>query len=126
MQDAADDNPARLSEAQRLSLLERDSRDHAKTLSIIVDKMGKGFSEEQLDQMRGVLNDVLADAGLRVNEPHDQDAAREDFRFIRRLRLAWDSAGKKVGNAVLFGALGILGSIIGLGFWAWLSQHLNK
>ncbi len=112
--------------ARRLDILEHDSQQHARIITEHVEKVGKGFSDEQMDQMRQLFSEVLADAGLRVEEPRDQDAAREDFRFLRRLRLNWDGAVSKVGNAVLLGLIAVGGTIIGLGFWAWLSSHLNR
>lgn len=112
--------------SHRLNALEQASVQHARIITEALEKVGKGFSDEQLAQMRALFADVLADAGLRVDEPDHQDAAREDFRFLRRLRLAWDGGVNKAGNAVMMAALGILFAIIGAGFWAWLSQHLPK
>jgi hypothetical protein len=122
----SDENPARLSDDQRFALLERDSRDHAKTLSTIVDKIGKGFTDEQMAQLRAAFRDELADAGLRIDGPEHVDDAREDFRFLRRLRLIWDSSVSKVGSAVLTALVGVAFIIIGAGFWAWLSQNIHK
>ena len=122
---ATDDNPAGLSAEQRLALLERDDRDHARILTELV-QASRSFTDEQLEQLRTLFREELADAGLRIDGPEHVDEAREDFRFLRKLRQAWDSAGNKVGNAVLFGVIGIAGSIIGLGFWAWLSSNLHK
>lgn len=119
-----DENPARLSEGQRLTLLERDTRDHARTITELV-KAGRGFSEEQIAQIRAAFREELADAGLRLDEPKHQDEAREDFRFLRRLRHNWDGAVSKTGNAVLLAVIAIVGTIIGLGFWAWLSNNLK-
>lgn len=112
--------------AHRIEALERDSQAHARIITEHVEKVGKGFSEEQLDQLRQLFREELANAGLRIDEPEHQDAAREDFRFLRRLRLAWDAAGQRVGNAVLLAFVGVLATIIGLGFWTWLSQGLSR
>jgi hypothetical protein len=120
-----DDNPARLTEDQRLTLLERDAREHARALTGIVERIGKGFTDEQIDQIRTAFRQELAEAGLRLDEPEHQDAAREDFRFVRRLRLAWDGAVKKVGNAVLLAIVGVVAVIFGLGFWAWINQNIG-
>lgn len=120
------DNPAHLNDEQRLTLLERDARDHAKSLSTIIERIGKGFTDEQIAQIRAAFREELAEAGLRLDEPEHQDAAREDFRFVRRLRLAWDGAASKVGNSILYGALGVLAVILGMGFWAWINQHIGK
>jgi hypothetical protein len=121
-----DDNPAQLSIEQRLTLLERDDRDHARIITEIVEKTRRGFSDEQIAQIRAAFRDELADAGLRLDDAEQQDLAREDFRFLRRLRLSWDGAVSKVGNAVLLGIIAVGGTIIGLGFWAWLSSNLHK
>lgn len=123
---ATDENPAALSDDQRMTLLERDSRDHAKTISSIVGKLGKGFTDEQMAQLRAAFRDELADAGLRIDGPEHVDDAREDFHFLRRLRTIWDSSVSKVGSAVLTAIVGVLFIIIGAGFWAWLSNGLHK
>jgi hypothetical protein len=120
-----DDNPAKLTVEQRLTLLERDDRDHARILTELV-QAGRSFTDEQLTQIRHAFREELAEAGLRLDEPEHQDAAREDFRFVRRLRLTWDGAVSRVGNAVLLAFVGVLFAIIGAGFWAWLSSHLPK
>jgi hypothetical protein len=125
MPGTSEENPARLSDPQRLALVERDTRDHSRILTELI-AAGRSFTDEQMDQIRTAFREELADAGLRIDGPEHVDDAREDFRFLRRLRMAWDSAGHKVGNAVLFAVLGIAGSIIGLGFWAWLSSNLHK
>jgi hypothetical protein len=116
----------RLSVEQRLARLERDDVDHARIIGEIVDKTSRGFSDAQIDQIRAAFREELAAAGLRIDEPKDQDQAREDFRFLRRLRLIWDAAVSKVGSAVLTAIVGVLFIIIGAGFWAWLSSNLHK
>lgn len=121
-----DDNPAHLTDDQRITLLERDARDHAKSLSTIIERIGRGFTDEQIAQIRAAFREELAEAGLRLDEPEHQDAAREDFRFVRRVRLAWDGAASKVGNSILYALLGIIAVIIGMGFWAWVNQNIGK
>lgn len=79
-----------------------------------------GFTSEQLEQLRSVFREELADAGLRIDGPEHVDDAREDFRFLRRLRLNWDGTAKRVGNAVLGALITIALAIIGSGFWVWL------
>jgi len=107
---------------QRLELLERDSRDHAKSLTEIIQKVSGGFTPEQLAQLRAAFREELAAAGLRIDEPQHVDDAREDFRFLRRLRLNYDSAAKKVGSSVLMAVIGIAGVIAALGFWQWIGR----
>ena len=116
---------AGLSNEERLALLERDARSHARSLTSIV-QAGKSFTSEQLEQLRMALREELADAGLRVDGPDHIDDAREDFRFLRRLRLNWDGATRKVGSSVLWALIVVVGGIISLGFWAWLGKGLGK
>lgn len=89
-----------------------------------------GFSPAQLAQletmMRKAMREELADAGLRIDGEDHQEAAREDFRFIRRLRIGYDDAVKKIGNAVLISLIAIGVTIFGLGWWAWLGKNLLK
>lgn len=115
----------RLSAEERVELLERDTRALARQHTAFVSA-SKSFSAQQMEQLRNLFRDELADAGLRVDEAEHQDAAREDFRFLRRLRLSWDGAVSRTGNAVLLAVIGIAATIIGLGFWAWLGSNINK
>jgi len=108
----------------RLSAVERDSRDHAKSLTALV-QASQEFSEEQIAQIRAAFRVEWGAAGLRLDDPAHQDEAREDFRFLRRLRLNWDGAVNKTGNAVLIAIIAIVGTIIGLGFWAWINNNLK-
>ena len=88
------------------------------------------FTPAQLAQLETVIRKAVREefavAGLRLDEAEHQDAAKEDFRFLRRLRLNWDGAVSKIGNAVLLAIIAVGGTIIGLGFWAWLSSNLHK
>ncbi len=84
------------------------------------------ISEEQLraiieDACRDAVRTELENAGLLVNEADHREAAREDFRFVRKLRLRFDKTGNAIGNAVLlaFGTvvvalLALMGKAIGL------------
>ena len=110
----------------RLNALEQASQQHARIITEHVEKVGRGFSDEQIAQIRAAFREELADAGLRLDDAEHQDLAREDFRFLRRLRLSWDGAVSRIGNAVLLAIIAIGGTIIGLGFWAWLSSNLHK
>lgn len=81
--------------------------------------MSDAFSSEQLNQLRSVLREELADAGLRVDGPEHVDDAREDFRFLRRLRKGVDGTAAKIGWTVI---AAIVGGVIwlvtnGLNFW---------
>ena len=67
--------------------------------------MNDAFSPEQLAQMRevvkGAVRDEFADAGLRLDDASHQDEAKEDFRFVRRLRHSVDGAAGKVGMTII-------------------------
>jgi hypothetical protein len=70
------------------------------------------ISEDRLraiieDACRDAVRSELEQAGLLIDEPGDREEAREDFRFVRRLRLRFDRTGNAIGNAVLL-ALGTL------------------
>lgn len=83
--------------------------------------MSDEFTPTQIQQLRLVLREELADAGLRIDGPEHVDDAREDFRFLRRLRENWDGASKKVGNTILGAIVSLLLAVLGAGFWAWIS-----
>ncbi|MDC9825689.1 hypothetical protein PRN20_18295 [Devosia sp. ZB163] len=84
------------------------------------------FTPEQLRQLASVVKaavrEELADSGLRLDGSEHQDEAREDFRFLRRLRIGWDGTAAKIGNWVLVGVLVVAGSIIATGFWTWINS----
>lgn len=79
---------------------------------------GDSFSPAQMDQLRQVLRDELADCGLRVDGDH-QDDARRDFMFLRSLRQATNGIAAKVGWFIIFAILGGILWIIQLGISAW-------
>jgi hypothetical protein len=117
-----DDRPRdKRTTSERLDLLERDVRSHARSLTAIVDA-GKSFSKEQMEQLRVVFREELSDAGLRIDGPDHIDDAREDFRFLRRWRLNYDGASRRVGNAVLGAIVALALAIGGAGFWAWFKN----
>lgn len=82
-----------------------------------------GFTAEQLKQIEAVVRlsvrEELNDAGLRVDGAEHQDEAREDFRFIRRLRKRVDGAASKVGMTVLLAIISALIWLVvqGANFW---------
>ncbi len=121
-EDADDLGRRRLPLEQRVGLLERDRAQQSRTITELVNKIGKGFSEEQLAQIRKAMREELADAGLRLDNADHQDEAREDFRFLRRFRLGWDGSAKKIGNAILLALIAIAGVVIASGFWAWINS----
>lgn len=112
----------KMTNTQRIELLEHDREKQSLVLTGLIDKMGKGFTPEQLAQIRTAMREELADAGLRLDGAEQQDEAREDFRFLRRFRLAWDGSTRKVGTAVLTALIGVALIIFGSGFWHWISS----
>lgn len=118
-----------LSTEERLDLIERDLRSHARSLTVMtktLNALGEGFSDKQLEQLREAVSAAFANVGLRVDDGDHVDDAREDFRFMRRLRLLWNSAAGKVGTAVLLAVVGVVFAILGTGFWGWLGSNLHK
>jgi hypothetical protein len=85
--------------------------------------MSDAFSPEQLAQLEGVVRkavrEEMGDFGLRVDGPDHIDQAREDFRFMRRLRKAVDGVASKVGIAVIMAILGAVLWLVnsGMNFW---------
>lgn len=83
----------------------------------------EGLTVEQLRQIEAVVRlavrEELNDAGLRLDGAEHQDEAREDFRFVRRLRKRVDGAASKVGMAVILAITsGIIWLVMqGLNLW---------
>lgn len=69
----------RMTLGKRVELLERDRAQQSRVLTAIVDA-GKTFTPEQIAQLRAVMREVFAGAGLRLDDAENQDEAREDFR----------------------------------------------
>ena len=63
------------------------------------------FTAIQLAQLkmavREAVKEEMADAGLRVDDSQHQDEAKEDFRFVRRLRKSIEGAAGKIGAAIV-------------------------
>lgn len=82
-----------------------------------------GFSPEQKQElefiMRKAVREELADAGLRLDGPDHQDMAREDFRFLRKLRFSIQGAEAKIGWAVITALIGAAIYLFTLGTNAW-------
>lgn len=83
----------------------------------------EGLTVEQLRQIEAVVRlavrEELNDAGLRLDGVEHQDEAREDFRFVRRLRKRVDGAASKVGMAVILAITsGVIWLVMqGLNLW---------
>ena len=84
------------------------------------------FSPEQLAQIstvvKAAVHEAWADAGLRIDQPEHQDEAREDWRFLRKLRTGIDGLASKIGWAVIAAILGGVVWVVQLGLNAW--KHL--
>lgn len=120
--DDADEMRRHLTDQERLALIERDLRSHARSLTVITKTLSGGFSEKQLVQLREAVREAFGDIGLRIDDADHVDDAREDLRFLRRFRESWDGAARKVGTTVLVAAVSVGLTIVGAGFWAWLSS----
>lgn len=81
--------------------------------------MSDGFTPEQLAQLRQALREELAEAGLRVDGPDHVDEAREDFRFVRKMRKAVEGIAAKIGWSVIAAVVGAVLWLVtnGLNFW---------
>lgn len=112
---------SKMTMTQRVELLEHDREAQSRVLTALVDG-SQTFTPAQVAQLRAVMVDVLGDAGLRLDQPESEDEAREDFRFLRRLRKSFDGASTQIGRSLLLGVIGIAGVIISLGFWQWISN----
>lgn len=76
-------------------------------------------ADELKSLIRDAVREEFRDAGLRVDAAEHQDEAREDFRFLRRMRNAFDGAAAKIGYTIL---VAVAGGVIwlvtqGLNFW---------
>lgn len=68
------------------------------------------------DELKALIRDAVREefsaAGLRIDDADNRDEAKEDFRFLRRLRQRTDSVANKIGMAIitviLLGAAGML------------------
>ena len=85
-----------------------------------------GFTAEQLKQLENIIRssvrEELNDAGLRLDGADHQDEAKEDFRFIRRLRKRVDGAASKVGMAVILAITSGLIWLVMQGLNLWKGQ----
>lgn len=111
--------PSKLTTNQRLLLLERDTRSHARSLTTIVENLGAGFSPVEMKQLRDMFREELADAGLRIDGPEHVDDAREDFRFLRRFRVGMNGLAGKIGWAVIIAIVGAAITLFTMGLNAW-------
>jgi hypothetical protein len=69
--------------------------------------------------MRKAVRQELDAAGLRIDEPEARHEAREDFRFLRRMRNVVDGAAAKVGSIILITLAGGFIWLVTQGFNVW-------
>ena len=78
----AEDEPAddlgrgNLTLEKRVELLERDRAQQSRAITELVQKFQKGFTPEQLAQIRSAFRAEVSGAGLRIDDAEQQDAAR--------------------------------------------------
>lgn len=81
------------------------------------------FSPSQILQLTLVIKEAIreemADGGLRLDGADHVDEAREDFRFLRKLRKFMDGTASKIGWAVIAAILGGVIWLFTLGANAW-------
>jgi hypothetical protein len=79
---------------------------------LISEAVAKAIDDKLEPAVAAAVAKAFADVGLRVDEPDHVDEGREDFRFLRRMREAYDSAAGKIGGFVILSiAAGLLGLI---------------
>lgn len=77
--------------------------------------------DELIVAIRIAVRAEFSAAGMRIDEPSDQDESREDFRFLRRLRRRADSISSKIGMAVILAVVAA-----GLGFlWTGFTNSIK-
>lgn len=72
--------------------------------------------------IRKAVRDEFSASGLRVDEPEHQYQAREDFRFLRKMRGAFDGAASKIGYTILTAFAGGILWLIYQGANMWKGQ----
>lgn len=56
--------------------------------------------------IRDAVREEFEDAGLRVEDAEQRDKAREDFRFLRKLRTSVEGAANKIGMTIVLALVG--------------------
>ena len=117
-----DDNElgrGQMTQARRIELLERDRAQQSRMITELVEKVSKGFSEQQLAQIRAAMREELADAGLRLESSEHQDEARRDFAFLRWLRTGVNGTAAKIGWLVIAAVCGGIIWLVNAGLTVW-------
>lgn len=73
---------------------------------------------ELKDLIKEAVAEAFDDIGVRTDKAEHVDEAREDFRFIRRLRRAYEGAAAKIGGTIL---VAIIGGIV---YALWIGAQL--
>ena len=108
-----------LTNTKRIELLELDRENQSRVLTELIDKVGQGFSTEQLSQIRSAMRQELADAGLRLEGADQQDEARRDFMFLRSLRTGVNGTAAKIGWLVIAAMCGAVIWLVSTGLSVW-------
>lgn len=72
--------------------------------------------------VRKAVREELDAAGLRIDSPEARDATREDFRFLRKMRGAFDGAASKIGYTILIALAGGVMWLVTAGLNVWKGQ----
>lgn len=77
------------------------------------------FSSQQVQQLRAVFREELADVGLRIDGADHVDDARRDFMFLRSMRKGANGLAAKIGWSIIAAGLGVAYWLLtnGLNFW---------
>ena len=89
----------------------------------MTDRQLPTLTADELEALiRKAVRKELSAAGIRLDEPEHQDQAREDFRFLRRLRMTFDGASAKIGGALILAIFGGLVWLLTMGAQSFLSK----
>lgn len=64
-------------------------------------KVASMTEDEMIKVIRAAVRAEFSAAGMRVDAPADVDEAREDFRFLRKLRQWVNGGAAKIGGAII-------------------------
>ncbi|MDR6952283.1 cell division protein FtsX [Ancylobacter sp. 3268] len=78
--------------------------------------------DELREEMEKAVRRGLEDVGLYTEDAEDRREAREDMRFVRRLRRATDAAAGRIGYTVLAIVTGAAMVVV----WAGIKAHVLK
>ena len=85
-------------------------------------ELREAVQDDMGDIVRRVFREELHAVGLRVNDAEDVDQAREDLRFLRRLRKASDGVAAKIGYTIL----GLVTGGMLLSLWVGIKVHILR